>query len=84
MPGILNLGAYAPIVVAPKGCVKVDHFIDSGELDFTTYYNIRAGGAEFLAHVSGWSFDNKLIDIPVHDRKGYLEPFGRVGNDDTS
>ncbi|WIM10075.1 hypothetical protein [Enhydrobacter sp.] len=82
MDGLMELGhsRYRQIVVPARGTTKVDHFSDEGELDFTTFYNIRVGSVQYLAEINGWNFGkDKLADIAPLQRSGYLVGFGRVG-----
>ncbi len=80
--GVLDLGhsRYKEIEVPQKGYVEIDHMDDAGQLDFTTYYNIRVGDNEYLAEINGWSFPkDKLDDVPILNAKGYFSGFGKVG-----
>jgi hypothetical protein len=73
--GILDLGhsRYKTITIPPMGFQKIDHFDDEGQLDFTTWYTIKVGDNEYFDQINGWSFrDDKLVDIPVLNAKGYL------------
>ncbi|MBS0523985.1 MAG: hypothetical protein JSS04_10140 [Proteobacteria bacterium] len=74
--GVLDLGhsRYKTIALPAMGFERIDHFDDGGQLDFTTWYTIKAGDREYLEHVNGWTFfsDDKFVDIPVLNVKGYL------------
>lgn len=80
--GLFDLGHsnYKTITVPAKGFRKIDHFDDDGQLDFTTYYNIKVGDAVYLDQINGRSLSrDHWVDIPVLEVKGYLGTFGKVG-----
>lgn len=81
--GLLDLGhsPYKQIVIPAKESLQIDHMDDAGQLDFTTYYNIKVGDTEYLEQISGRSFfpEDKLVDIPILNKKGYFAGFGKVG-----
>jgi hypothetical protein len=53
---------------------------DAGQLDFTTYYNIKISDTEYIEQINGWSFSKeKLVDIPILNEKGYFSGFSKVG-----
>ena len=74
--GLLDLGhsRYTTITIPAMGFQKIDHFDDGGQLDFTTWYTIKAGDHEYYGDVSGRTFydKDKWADIPVLNVKGYL------------
>ena len=64
---------YKTITLPAKGFQKIDHFDDEGQLDFTTWYAIRAHGRKFLEHFNGWCLlRGGSTDIPLLNVKGYL------------
>lgn len=74
--GILDLGhsRYKTITIAPMNFEKIDHFDDEGQLDFTTWYTIKAGGNKYFDQINGRTFfkDDKLMNIPILNVRGYL------------
>jgi len=79
---LIDLGhsKYKEIKIPAKGFVEIDHMGDMGELDFTTFYNLRVGDTEYLEQINGWSLSNdKLVDIPVLNQRGYLGGFRKCG-----
>jgi len=79
---LLDLGhsTYKKIIIPAKGSVQIDHMDDAGQLDFTTYYNIKVGDTEYIEQINGWSFyGDKEVDIPIINEKGYFGGFGKVG-----
>ena len=53
---------------------------DAGQLDFTTYYNIKIGDTEYIEQIIGWSFSKeKMADIPILNETGYFSGFSQVG-----
>lgn len=80
---VLDLGhsSYKEITIPAKTAIQIDHMDDAGELDFTTYYNIRVGENEYVEQINGWSFFSKdqMVDIPILNEKGYFSGFGKVG-----
>ncbi len=79
---LINLGhsSYKKIIIPAKGSVQIDHMDDAGQLDFTTYYNIKVGDTEYIEQINGWSFyGDKEVDIPIINEKGYFGGFGKVG-----
>jgi hypothetical protein len=86
MDGLMELGRsrYRQIEVPAMGTTKVDHFSDEGELDFTTFYNIRIGSVQYLAQINGWDLQrDKLVDIAPLGRSRCLVGFCRVGKKET-
>jgi hypothetical protein len=84
LDGLLDLGhsRYKTVVIQPKAFLKIDHFDDDGQLDFTTAYNIRVGDDQYFDQINGWSFSkDRLVDIPVLDARGYLGGFSKAGRD---
>src|SRR5690242_10017509 len=80
--GIFDLGhsRCKTILIPPMGFQKIDHFGDVGQLDFTTAYNIKVGGAEYFDQINARSLQREnWVDIPVLNRKGYLGGFHKVG-----
>jgi len=80
--GLLDLGhsPYKEITIPAKGFFQIDHMDDAGQLDFTTYYTLRVGDTEYIEQINGWSFqEDKMVDIPILDEKGYFSGFGKVG-----
>lgn len=78
---LIDLGhsSYKEIKIPGKGFIEIDRMSDMGELDFTTYYNIKIGDIEYLEEINGWSFsEEKLVDIPILNQRGYLGGFGKV------
>lgn len=79
---LIDLGGskYKQITIPAKGFIEIDHMDDAGQLDFTTYYNIKSGNTEYVEQINGWSFSKeKLVDIPILNEKGYFSGFGKVG-----
>lgn len=84
---VMDLGhsPYKAITIPAKSYVEIDHMDDPGELDFTTYYNIRIGDVEYIEQINGWSFmKDKLVEIPILNQKGHFSGFGRVGKSSDS
>ena len=79
--GFLDLGHsdYKKMLIPAKGYLQIDHMDDAGQLDFTTYYNIKIGGNEYIEQINGTSFFGKLANIPILNEMGYLSGFGKVG-----
>lgn len=78
---LLDLGhsPYKELLIPANGYLQIDHMKDPGELDFTTYYNIKVDGVEYLEQINGWCFsEDKLISIPTLNEKGYLFGFSKV------
>lgn len=79
---MLDLGhsQYKEIIVPANDFIQIDSMDDAGQLDFTTYYNIMVGGCEYLEEINAWSFqDDKVVDIPILNEKGYFSGFSKVG-----
>ncbi|MDO8559062.1 MAG: hypothetical protein Q7R84_01905, partial [bacterium] len=79
---LINLGhsKYKEIKIPAKGFIEIDHMSDMGEMDFTTFYNLKVGDTEYLEQINGWSLSkDRLIDIPVLNQRGYLGGFGKCG-----
>ena len=79
---LMDLGhsPYKGVTIPAKSYVEIDHMDDPGELDFTTYYNIKIGDVEYIEQINGWSFrKDKLVEIPILNQRGYFSGFGRVG-----
>ncbi len=79
---LLDLGKspYKQITIPAKGFLQIDHMDDAGQLDFTTYYNIKIGDTEYIEQINGWSFSKeKMADIPILNETGYFSGFSQVG-----
>lgn len=80
--GLVDLGhsKYKEIKIQAKGFTEIDHMRDMGEMDFTTFYNLKVEDTEYLEEINGWSLSkDRLVDIPVLNQKGYLGGFGKCG-----
>lgn len=79
---LIDLGhsKYKEIKIPAKGFIEIDHMRDMGELDFTTFYNLKVGDTEYLEQINGWSLsEDRLVDIPILNQKGYLGGLGKCG-----
>ena len=76
----LGKSPYKQITIPAKGFLQIDHMDDAGQLDFTTYYNIKIGDTEYIEQINGWSFSKeKMADIPILNETGYFSGFSQVG-----
>lgn len=79
---VMDLGhsPYKEITIPAKAFIQIDQMNDWGELDFTTYYNIKDGENVYLEQINGWSFwKDRVIKIPIINEIGYFGGFGKCG-----
>jgi len=75
----LGHSPYKEINIPAKGYFQIDYMDDPGQLDFTTYYNIKVDDEIYIQEINGSSFPkDKLANLPIIKEKGYLLGFNKV------